>query len=45
MLSIKYKLKISLVDVKNNQEKPTSYLGEIKKENKNHGSKEQKHAL
>ena len=33
---------ISLVDVKNNQEKFKSYLGEIKKGNKKHRSKEQK---
>ena len=36
---------ISLADVKNNQEKFKSYLGEIKKGNKKHKSKEQKHAL
>ena len=36
---------ISLADVKNNQEKFKSYLGEIKKGNKKHKSKEQKHTL
>ena len=33
---------ISLADVKNNQEKFKTYLGEIKKGNKKHRSKEQK---
>ena len=37
--------KISLTDVKNNQEKFKSYLGEIKKGNKKHRSKQQKNAL
>ena len=36
---------ISLADVKNNQEKFKSYLGEIKKGNKKHRSKEQKNTL
>ena len=36
---------ISLADVKNNQDKFKSYLGEIKKENKKHRSKEQKNTL
>ena len=36
---------ISLEDVKNNQEKFKSYVGEIKKGNKKHRSKEQKHTL
>ena len=36
---------ISLADVKNNQEKFKSYLGEIKKANKKHRSKEQKNTL
>ena len=35
----------SLADVKNNQEKFKSYLGEIKKWNQNHRSKEQKKTL
>ena len=34
--------KIDLADVKNNQEKFKSYLGEIKKRNKKHKSKVQK---
>ena len=37
--------KISLEDVKNNQEKFKSYLGEIKKGNKKHRSKVQKNTL
>ena len=37
--------KISLADVKNIQEKFQSYLGEIKKGNKKHRSKEQKNTL
>ena len=37
--------KIDLSDVKNNQEKFKSYLGEIKKGNKKHRSKEQKNTL
>ena len=37
--------KISLTDVKNNQEKFKSYLGEIKKGNNKRKSKEQKNAL
>ena len=37
--------KIDLANVKNNQEKLKSYLGEIKKGNKKHRSKEQKNAL
>ena len=37
--------KIDLADVKNNQEKFKSYLGEIKKENKKHRSKVQKNTL
>ena len=37
--------KIDLSDVKNNQEKIKSYLGEIKKGNKKHRSKEQKNTL
>ena len=37
--------KIDLTDVKNNQEKFKSYLGEIKKGNKKHRSKEQKNTL
>ena len=36
---------ISLADVKNNQEKFKTYLGEIKKGNKKHRSKEQKNTL
>ena len=36
---------ISLADVKSNQEKFKSYLGEIKKGNKKHKSKEQKNTL
>ena len=36
---------ISLADVKNNQEKFKSYLGEIKKGNKKHRSKEQENTL
>ena len=36
---------IRLADVKNNQEKFKSYLGEIKKGNKKHRSKEQKNTL
>ena len=36
---------MSLEDVKNNQEKFKSYVGEIKKGNKKHRSKEQKHTL
>ena len=36
---------MSLADVKNNQEKFKSYLGEIKKENKKHRSKEKKKTL
>ena len=36
---------ISLADVKNNQEKFKSYLGEIKKGNKKHRSKVQKNTL
>ena len=35
----------NLTDVKNNQEKFKSYLGEIKKGNKKHKSKEQKNTL
>ena len=37
--------KIDLSDVKNNQEKFQSYLGEIRKGNKKHRSKEQKITL
>ena len=37
--------KIDLFDVKNNQEKLKSYLGEIKKGNKKHVSKVQKKHL
>ena len=37
--------KIELSDVKNNQEKFKSYLGEIKKGNKKHRSKMQKDTL
>ena len=37
--------KIDLADVKNNQEKFNSYLGEIKKGNKKHRSKAQKNTL
>ena len=37
--------KIDLADVKNDQEKFKSYLGEIKKENKKYKSKEQKNTL
>ena len=37
--------KISIADVKNNQEKFKTYLGEIKKGNKKHRSKEQKNTL
>ena len=37
--------KTDLADVKNNQEKFKSYLGEIKKGNKKHKSKEQKNTL
>ena len=37
--------KISLIDVKNNQEKFKSYLGEIKKENNKRKSKKQKNSL
>ena len=37
--------KIDVADVKNNQEKFKSYLGEIKKENKKHRSKVQKNTL
>ena len=37
--------KISLEDVKNNQEKFKSYLGEIKKGNKKYRSREQKKRL
>ena len=37
--------KIDLADVKNNQEKYKSYLGEIKKGNKKHRSKVQKNTL
>ena len=37
--------KIDLSDVKNNQEKFKSYLGEIKKGNKKHKSKAQKNTL
>ena len=37
--------KIDLADVKNNQEKFKSYLGEIKKENKKQRSKVQKKTL
>ena len=37
--------KIDLADVKNNQEKFKSYLGEIKKGNKKHRSKVQKNTL
>ena len=37
--------KIDLADVKNNQEKLKSYLGEIKKGSKKHRSKEQKSTL
>ena len=36
---------ISLADVKNNQEKFKTYLGEIKKGNKKHRSKEPKNTL
>ena len=36
---------MSLADVKNNQEKFKTYLGEIKKGNKKHRSKEQKNTL
>ena len=36
---------ISLADVKNNQEKFKTYLGEMKKGNKRHRSKEQKNTL
>ena len=36
---------INLADVKNNQEKFKSYIGEIKKGNKKHRSKEQKNTL
>ena len=36
---------IDLANVKNNQEKFKSYLGEIKKGNKKHRSKEQKNTL
>ena len=38
-------VKIDLVNVKNNQEKLKSYLGEIKKGNKKHRSKVQKNTL
>ena len=38
-------VKIDPVDVKNNQVKFKSYLGEIKKGNKKHKSKEQKNTL
>ena len=37
--------KINLADVKNNQDTFKSYLGEIKKGNKKHRSKEQKNTL
>ena len=37
--------KIDLADVKNNQEKFKSYLGEIRKGKKNHRSKVQKNTL
>ena len=36
---------ISLSDIKNNQEKFKSYLGEIKKENNKRKSKKQKNSL
>ena len=36
---------ITLADVKNNQEKFKSYLGEIKKGNEKHRSKEQRNTL
>ena len=46
ILSIKLQnVKIDLADVKNNQEKFKSYLGEIRKGNKKHRSKEQKNTL
>ena len=37
--------KVSLEDVKNNQDKFKSHLQEIKKGNKKHGSREQKNTL